>query len=78
MNIINNLSFFFYFAKFKIFSLSKLSKIPSPKIKIKNNKININLHPIKIKSVLSLILYVLIQGSGLIEPFIPPKVGNFI
>jgi hypothetical protein len=47
--------------------------MPSPKIKIKKR----NLHPIKMKSVSSLILNVLIQGSGVIAPSTPPKIGLF-
>lgn len=49
--------------------------MPSPKIRIKIKKRN--LHPIKMKSVCSLILNVLIQGSGLIAPSTPPKIGLF-
>ena len=47
--------------------------MPSPKIKIKK----INLHPIKTKSVWSLILNILTQGSGIIPPSTPPKIGFF-
>ncbi len=48
--------------------------MPSPKIKIKKRNY---LHPIKMKSVLSLILNVLILGSGVIAPSTPPKIGFF-
>jgi hypothetical protein len=48
--------------------------MPSPK---KNKLKKLNLHPIKMKSVSSLILNVLIQGCGIIAPSTPPKIGLF-